>query len=66
MVTFFLSGAWALFHLSINPKSPIPAAASVLIGPAEIALTLIPSRPRSSARYFVVISNAALATPIRL
>ena len=41
-------------------------AASVLMGPALIALTLIPFAPRSLARYLVLVSNADLQTPITL
>jgi enoyl-[acyl-carrier protein] reductase I len=41
-------------------------AASVLIGPALIALTRMPSGPRSAARYLTDVSSAALATPITL
>jgi enoyl-[acyl-carrier protein] reductase I len=41
-------------------------AASVLIGPALIALTRMPSGPRSAARYLTLVSSAALATPITL
>ena len=44
----------------------MPLAASVLIGPAEIALTRIFSGPRSIARYLTDASSAALATPITL
>ena len=36
-----LSGELYSFHLKINLKSPIPLAAKVLTGPAEIALTRI-------------------------
>ena len=45
---------------------PMAAPASVFIGPGEIALTRIPSGPKSLARYRVVASNAAFATPITL
>jgi hypothetical protein len=50
MVTLRRSGAAASNWLSIFRKLPTPAAASVLIGPAEIALTRVPSGPRFSAR----------------
>ena len=43
-----------------------PAAASVLIGPAEMALTRMPCGPRSAARYLTHASSAAFATPITL
>src|SRR3989304_180992 len=49
-VTFRRSKApRALFSISLR-KSPTPEAASVRIGPAETALTRIPSGPRSWAR----------------
>src|SRR6267378_4004908 len=41
----------------------MPAAASVLIGPAEIALTRMFFSPRSAARYITEASSAALAMP---
>ena len=41
-------------------------AAKVLIGPALIALTLIFFSPKSLARYFTLVSNADLQTPITL
>ena len=44
----------------------MPAAASVLIGPAEIAFTRMLFGPRSAARYRTVDSSAAFATPITL
>jgi hypothetical protein len=47
-------------------KSPIPDAAKVLMGPADIALTLMLSLPKSSAKYLTEVSNAAFATPITL
>ena len=43
-----------------------PEAAKVLIGPAEIALTRMPSLPMSSAKYLTLDSSALLATPITL
>ena len=51
---------------SIFLKLFTPEAAKVLTGPAEIALTLICSDPKLLARYLVVDSNAALATPMTL
>ena len=47
-------------------KPEMPAAASVLIGPAEIALTRMSFGPRSAARYRTHASSAAFATPITL
>ena len=47
MFVLLLSGELYSFHLRIYLKSEIPEAANVLIGPAEIALTLI-FFPRSS------------------
>ena len=44
----------------------MPEAARVLIGPADIAFTLIPSFPRSSAKYLTDASKAAFATPMTL
>ena len=41
-------------------------AARVLIGPAEIAFTLIPFSPKSFAKYLTQASKAAFATPITL
>ena len=49
-----------------NLASPIAEAASVLIGPALIAFTLIFLLPRSRARYFTLASKADLQTPITL
>ena len=42
------------------------AAASVLMGPALIALILIPLEPKSLAKYFTLASRADLHTPITL
>ena len=47
-----------------NPE--IPEAASVLIGPAEMALTRMFLGPRSAARYRTHASSAAFATPMTL
>ena len=44
----------------------MPLAASVLIGPAESALTRMPRGPRSMAMYLTEASSAALATPMTL
>src|SRR6188768_1452424 len=60
------SGAFSRTTLRIDEKPPMPAAASVLTGPAEIALTRMFSGPRSEARYRTDDSRAALATPITL
>ncbi len=43
-----------------------PEAANVFTGPAEIAFTLIWSAPMLFARYLVVDSKAAFATPMTL
>ena len=57
-VTLF-NGELNSFHFKIYLKSEIPEAANVLIGPAEIALTLIFFLPRSTAMYFTLVSRAA-------
>ena len=41
-----------------NFASPIAEAASVLIGPALIAFTLMPFAPRSLARYLTLASKS--------
>ena len=41
VVTFRLSGEFSSFHFKMYLKSPIPEAAKVLMGPADIALTLM-------------------------
>ena len=66
IVTFRLSGELSSFHFNMYLKSPMPEAAKVLMGPADIALTLMLSLPKSSAKYFTEASNAAFATPITL
>jgi hypothetical protein len=43
-------GAVASNRDSSLPKLPMPAAASVLIGPAEMPLARMPSGPRQEAR----------------
>jgi hypothetical protein len=50
MVTLRRSGATSgnLLYIVLKPVTPL--AASVRIGPAETALTRIPSGPRSAAR----------------
>ena len=50
VVTLRRSGALSSTNFSIFPKPLMPAAASVLIGPAEIPLTRMPFGPRSCAR----------------
>ena len=65
-LVFLLRGALYSFHLRIYLKSPIPDAAKVLTGPAEIPLTLIALSPKSAERYITLASNAAFATPITL
>ncbi|SVA28844.1 uncharacterized protein METZ01_LOCUS81698 [marine metagenome] len=42
------------------------APARVLIGPAEIALTLMFLLPKSTLKYLTLVSRAALAIPITL
>jgi hypothetical protein len=48
------------------PKFQIPAAASVLMGPADIALTRIPLGPRLDAIKRTLASRLALARPMTL
>jgi peptidyl-prolyl cis-trans isomerase D len=50
VVTLRRSGACSSTNFRILPKPAMPAAASVLIGPAEIAFTLMPCGPRLAAR----------------
>src|SRR6266487_3214596 len=66
MVTFSRIGDISAKCLYIPRKPPTPAAASVRIGPAEIAFTRIFCGPKSYAKYRVDDSNAAFATPITL
>jgi two-component system chemotaxis response regulator CheY len=49
MVTLRRSGALRSLKASSLPKLPMPEAASVLIGPAEMALTRVPSGPSVTA-----------------
>ena len=49
-VTLRRSGAFFSTKRWIFEKPPMPAAASVLIGPAEMPLTRMPSGPRQDAR----------------
>src|SRR5690554_98525 len=49
VVTLRRSGARLAFSFSIRRKLAIPEAARVLIGPAEIAFTRMPSSPRLAA-----------------
>src|SRR5581483_1798428 len=48
--TFLLSGARSAWAFNMSPKPEIPRAASVLIGPAEMAFTRILRGPKSFAR----------------
>ena len=48
------------------PKPEIPEAASVFIGPADIALTIIFFVPRELAKYLTFASKLAFASPIIL
>ena len=66
METLRRNGETFSVYTSSFPKSPIPAEASVLIGPAEIALTLIPFGPRLYAINRTLASRLALASPITL
>src|SRR5690606_4959083 len=66
MVTLRLSGALAALKSSMREKFLIPLAASVLMGPAEIAFTRIPLGPRLSAMNRTDASRLALASPIML
>ena len=66
VVTFLCNGAFSSTIVNDEEKSYIPFAHNVFIGPAEIAFTLIPSRPKFSAKYLTLVSNAAFATPITL
>ena len=50
--------------LLLNPA--MPEAARVLMGPAEMPLTRIPSAPRSAARKRTLDSRLALARPMTL
>ena len=50
VVTLRLSGACSSTNLRILPKPEMPAAARVLIGPAEMPFTRMPLAPRFAAR----------------
>jgi hypothetical protein len=50
MVTLRRSGAFFSTKFRIFENPPMPAAASVLMGPAEIAFTRMPCGPRLEAR----------------
>ena len=63
MLTFLFSKEWSSFHLYKNFASPIAEAAKVFIGPALIALTLIPFFPRSLAKYLVLVSVQTYILP---
>jgi hypothetical protein len=66
LVTWARRGAiWSNGPYSLR-KSRTPDADSVRIGPAEMALTRMPSGPSSEARYRTAASRAALDTPITL
>jgi hypothetical protein len=49
VVTLRRSGACSSTNFRILPKPPMPAAASVLIGPAEMPFTRTPCGPRLAA-----------------
>ena len=61
-VTLF-NGELNSFHFKIYLKSEIPEMTNVLIGPTEIALTLIFFFPRSTDKYFTLVSKATLQFP---
>ena len=58
-------GSWEL-NLYDDLADAMAEAARVLIGPALIALTLIPFAPRSLAKYLTLASRADLQTPMTL
>ena len=64
MVTFLPIGFMEETYLSKPLIPPTPAAASVFIGPADTAFTLIPTGPRSAARNLTTDSKLALAGPV--
>ena len=66
MVVFSRIGATADTCPSSFLKLPIPAAAKVLMGPAEIALTRICSGPSDVAMKRVLASSEAFASPMTL
>ena len=66
MVTFLPIGFMEETYLSKPLIPQTPAAASVFIGPADTAFTLIPTGPRSAARNLTTDSRLALAGPITL
>ena len=66
IVTFLCIGALSSTTSKIEPKSFIPLADKVFIGPADIPFILQLSLPKSTDRYFILASNAAFATPITL
>ena len=59
-------GVVAANSVSSLPKSLMPEAASVLIGPAEMPLTRMPLPPRLCAKKRTLASSEALARPIVL
>ena len=65
-VTFLCKGAFSSTNVKTELKSLIPFADNVLMGPADILFTLIPSFPKLAARYLTLASSAAFATPITL
>ena len=66
VVTALPKGALSAYSLSMLLKFFTPDAASVFIGPAEMALTLIPFLPNDAARNLVFASRLAFARPITL
>ena len=66
IVTLRFSGDAAATCAIICRMPLMPDAASVRIGPAEIALILMPLAPRSAARNRTLASRLALASPMTL
>ena len=66
VVTVLPSGALSAYSVSILLKFLTPEAASVFIGPAEIAFTLTPFFPSEAAKNLVLASRLAFARPITL
>ena len=66
MVTFLRMGDVAATALKILPKSLMPEAARVLMGPALMPLTLIFLGPKEFAKYLTEASSEAFARPMVL
>ena len=69
---FRTMGGFSNFAISFSIISILTGAVTlyehglVMGGPAEMAFTRIPSRPRSDARYLTLVSSADFATPMTL